>query len=58
MGSINQEKDTMVVIRLVKNGINKEECFDKIADFGFGEFYEKNQTVLRINLTKKAVIKE
>jgi hypothetical protein len=33
----------------------KEECFDKTFAVGFGEFYEKNQRVLKVNLNKETV---
>ncbi|GEO02524.1 hypothetical protein AAE02nite_01880 [Adhaeribacter aerolatus] len=44
--------DTLVFIRLMKNGF-KEECFDKMVNIGFGEYYEKYQKIRTINLTSK-----
>ena len=56
IGSITPSGDSLVNIRIMKNGF-KEECFDAIVGFGFGDYYEKNQRVKAINLSKE-VIKE
>ena len=54
LGHIKSSGDTLVSVRLLKNGL-REECFDKIVEVGFGDRYEKNQRIHDINLTKKKV---
>jgi len=54
LGHLNVSGDSLIYIRLLKNGF-KDECFDKIVAFGFGERYERNQRIHDINLTRKRV---
>ena len=55
LGSVNNDSDTLITIRLMKNGF-KEECFDKIVAFGFGERFEKNQRIRTVNLNRQELI--
>jgi len=50
IGSITPAGDTLMNIRLMKNGF-REECFDAIVAFGFHGHFEKNQRVKTINLS-------
>ena len=54
LGYVNGSGDSLVFIRLLKNG-KKEECVDKMVESGYGSFYEKNQRKREINLTKKQI---
>jgi len=54
IGHVNSSGDSLVYVRLLKNGL-REECFDKIVAVGFGVRYEKDQRMHEINLTKKVV---
>ena len=56
LGSINNDSDTLITIKLMKNGF-KEECFDKMVAIGFGERYEKYQRFRTVNLNRKELIK-
>jgi len=51
-GSLNQEGDTIVTVRLLKNGFKIEECFAYSAGIGLGDYYEKYQRIFYINLSK------
>jgi hypothetical protein len=51
IGHLNAAADSLIYIRLLKKGF-KEECFDKIVAFGFGQRYEKYQGIHDVNLTK------
>lgn len=50
IGSITPAGDSLVVIRLMKNGF-REECFDTMVLFGFHGHYEKNQIMKTTNLS-------
>ena len=55
LGSINNNSDTLITIRLMKSGF-KEECFDKIVAVGFGERFEKYQRIITVNLNRQELI--
>lgn len=54
LGSLNTSLDSLITIRLLRRGF-REECFDKIVAFGFGEYYEKNQRIKVVNLKTKEI---
>jgi len=56
LGSLNQEGDTIVTVRLLKNGFKMEECFAYSSEIGLGDYYERYQRIFYINLSKWILI--
>ncbi|MBS3992966.1 MAG: hypothetical protein KGZ87_04540 [Bacteroidetes bacterium] len=59
-GYINKDRDTIVFIRLMNFSNQKQankhfRSWDKFIDFGFGDWYEKNQTYRSINLNQNKI---
>lgn len=55
LGCINANSDSIILIRLLKDGFKYEDCFDRIVCVGLGDYYEKYQRFLKINLSKDKV---